>query len=73
MRLVIENQDWASMPALHPDFKLNSFAEATVVTPISTNNVNNIFEYHADLKRDWCIHSGPMPSPPCSPTKTKAS
>jgi hypothetical protein len=66
MKLVIENQDWASMPALPPDFQWSSFAEATVITPVSTNNADNIFEYCADLKRDWCIHSGLMLSPPYS-------
>jgi acyl-coenzyme A thioesterase PaaI-like protein len=58
MKLVTEDQDWASMPALPPNFKLSSFDEATSLTPIPSPDNNT---YQADLKRDWAIGLGISP------------
>ena len=58
MKLVAEDQDWASMPALPPNFKMSSFDEATALTALPSAENNT---YKVDLKRDWAIGLGIPP------------
>jgi hypothetical protein len=58
MTLLIENIDWASMPALPDDHVWSTWTEATKVVPGEVRKEEGIWEYHGDLKGDWCIHSG---------------
>jgi hypothetical protein len=43
--IIEEDQDWAAMLMLPPDFAINSYFEATKVIPTSSPNL-----YFADLK-----------------------
>lgn len=51
--MIEDDQDWAAMPTLSPDFVMNSYSKATNITSTSNPNL-----YLVDLKRDWAIGLG---------------